>query len=185
VICNCRRVNDLRPAAQSPIRRPVTTLSTSSRARGARQTSCPPHRDSAARGNPWRSAAQLPPAAGWPPGGTVTRRAPAAFLRPSGPRRRQRVLAPAAEARAARRNVSGDTGDHEGGPSLRRLHYEALQDHGPGRSLRSRRFAIPSGPWTVSLDRDSICAYRRNDPIRRMSTARPVGVAIATSPNAT
>ena len=73
---------------------------------------------------------------------------------------------PRPTARATRRNVNGGARSRGGGPSLRRPHSEALQAHGQGRtsSLRCGRSTL-----TVSLDRDSIGAYRRNGQDRTLA----------------
>lgn len=111
-------------------------------------------------------------------GETVARRASAAFLWPW-----RATSAPASThprpsiARAGHRNVSTSARGHDGGPSVRRPHREALQDQPLGRSLRSRRCAMPSAPLRLSLDRDSLGTYRRNGRVRTPATP------VATTPN--
>ena len=160
----------------------VTTFSTSSRARGARRavagrrTGIAP-REPTADSN----AAQHPPAAGRPPGGRpwrAGRRLPS--FGPGGPRRRRRALTPPATARAARPNIGSGARGHGGGPSLRRPHREALQDQPLGRSLRSRRCAMPLAPLRLSLGRDSLGANRRDGRVRTL--AGPVATACSKHP---
>ena len=102
---------------------PVRTFLTSSRARGARRagagrcTGIAPREATADC-----KAAQHPPAAGWPPEGTVQRRAPAAFLWPFGPRLAGAHSPPRPTAWATRRNVSGGARGHGAGhPSGARI----------------------------------------------------------------
>jgi hypothetical protein len=66
-------------------------------AQSAPNSGWPPHRDSPREATADWHAAEHPPASGWPPRATVSRRAPAAFLWPFGPRRRRRALTPAAD----------------------------------------------------------------------------------------
>ena len=129
--------------------RPVTTCSTSSRARGARRAGAG-HRTGIAprEGTADCKAAQHPPAAGWPPEDPCRagRRLPS--FGPSGHVGAGAHSPPRPTARATRRNVSGGARGHGAEPSLRRPHCEALQDHG------SRSYVLAS-LRALHLDRES------------------------------
>ena len=81
-------------------------------------------------------------------------------LGPAGPRRRQRAHSPHAGPIWLARQRQRWRACCRKWPSILRPHPEALQDHGQGRACGARRCAIPSGPWTVILVRDSGGAYR-------------------------
>jgi len=68
---------------------------------------------------------------------------------------------PAAAARAPRRQFSVGAELQERS-SLQRRIVKPRKNRGQGRSLRSCRYAIPSGPRTASLAEDSSGAYRRD-----------------------
>ena len=151
-------------------------------ARSAPGGGWPPHRDSAARANRRleRGAAS---ARSWSAsrGETVARRAPAAFLLAlAGHVGAGEHSPPPATARAARPNIGSGARGHGGGPSLRRPHREALQDQPLGRSLRSRRCAMPLAPLRLSLGRDSLGANRRDGRVRTL--AGPVATACSNHP---
>ena len=108
------------------------------------------------------SAAQLPPVDGLALNrGTVARLAPPAALRPCrATAASARTQPPRPTERAGRRYGSAMARGLQTGPSLRRPHPEALRARGQGRSLRSRRCAIPSGPWTATPQ--GFRGYRRD-----------------------
>lgn len=140
----------------------MRTFSTSSRARGARRAG--------AGRRSWKRYAPSPPPATRRrtvrhqvavTGGTVTRRAPPADLRPSGPRRRRRALSPRGRPheQPARRGQRWRASCPRW-PPLRRpiLKPCVLTVKGaPGGASR----AIPSGPWTAPPQGFS-GAYRRD-----------------------
>ena len=142
----CRRGPEVQRVSYTGL---VTTRSISSRARGARRadgsrrTSGTP-RDSCAGRERRSIRPQLV-------GHQGDRNAPGAdcltlaLRATSAPARTQ----PRAADRTGSAATSAPAHELQEVPSLRRPYREALQDRRPGRS---RRCAIPSGPWTASLD---------------------------------